>query len=79
MRQTMKLIFGLRNGLDAAMGKEFAFLAPVAPAITMRAFQAEFNLFRRAAGRMPVDAPRLRRRYRLSGRRGEHWMGANSV
>jgi trehalose 6-phosphate synthase len=37
----------------------------------MRAFLAEFNVYR-WAGRMLVDAARLRRRGRLSGRLAEH-------
>ena len=42
----------------------------------MRAFLAEFNVYR-WAGRMLVDAARLRRRGRLSGRLAEHWLGVN--
>ena len=42
----------------------------------MRAFLAEFNVYR-WAGRMLVDAARLRRRGRLTGRLAEHWSGAN--
>ncbi|HUO34918.1 MAG TPA: trehalose-6-phosphate synthase [Candidatus Acidoferrum sp.] len=42
----------------------------------MRAFLAEFNVYR-WAGRMLVDAARLRRHERLTGRLAEHWMGAN--
>src|ERR1700739_2318281 len=42
----------------------------------MRAFLAEFNVYR-WAGRMLVDAARLRRRGRLTGRLAEHWLGAN--
>ncbi|MGH9724832.1 MAG: alpha,alpha-trehalose-phosphate synthase (UDP-forming), partial [Candidatus Acidiferrales bacterium] len=45
---------------------------------SMRAFLAEFNVYR-WAGRMLVDAARLRRRERLTGRLAEHWMGADSV
>jgi len=41
----------------------------------MRAFVAEFNIYR-WAGRMLVDAARLRRRERLSGRLSEHLVGA---
>ena len=43
---------------------------------SMRAFLAEFNVYR-WAGRMLVDAARLRRRGRLSGRLAEHWLGVN--
>jgi len=43
----------------------------------MRAFLAEFNVYR-WAGRMLVDAARLRRRERLTGRLAEHFVGANS-
>ncbi len=43
---------------------------------SMRAFLAEFNVYR-WAGRMLVDAARLRRRERLTGRLAEHWLGAN--
>ncbi|MGH9678853.1 MAG: trehalose-6-phosphate synthase, partial [Candidatus Acidiferrales bacterium] len=45
---------------------------------SMRAFLAEFNVYR-WAGRMLVDAARLRRRERLSGRLAEHLYGANAV
>lgn len=45
---------------------------------SMRAFLAEFNVYR-WAGRMLVDAARLRRRERLSGRLAEHWFGGNPV
>lgn len=45
---------------------------------SMRAFLAEFNVYR-WAGRMLVDAARLRRRERLTGRLAEHWLGADSV
>jgi trehalose 6-phosphate synthase len=45
---------------------------------SMRAFLAEFNVYR-WAGRMLVDAARLRRRDRLTGRLAEHWLGANAV
>jgi trehalose-6-phosphate synthase len=44
----------------------------------MRALLAEFNVYR-WAGRMLVDAARLRRRGRLTGRLAEHWLGANPV
>ena len=44
----------------------------------MRAFLAEFNVYR-WAGRMLVDAARLRRRERLTGRLAEHWLGANTA
>ena len=44
----------------------------------MRAFLAEFNVYR-WAGRMLVDAARLRRRGRLTGRLAEHWSGAGSA
>jgi trehalose 6-phosphate synthase len=44
---------------------------------SMRAFLAEFNVYR-WAGRMLVDAARLRRRERLTGRLAEHWLGANT-
>ena len=43
---------------------------------SMRAFLAEFNVYR-WAGRMLVDAARLRRHERLTGRLAEHWMEAN--
>ncbi|MGB7848943.1 MAG: trehalose-6-phosphate synthase [Candidatus Acidiferrum sp.] len=43
---------------------------------SMRAFLAEFNVYR-WAGRMLVDAARVRRRERLTGRLAEHWAGAN--
>jgi trehalose 6-phosphate synthase len=43
----------------------------------MRAFLAEFNVYR-WAGRMLVDAARVRRRERLTGRLADHWVGANS-
>jgi trehalose 6-phosphate synthase len=39
----------------------------------MRAFVAEFNVYR-WAGRMLVDAARVRRRERLSGRLGRRWL-----
>ncbi len=45
---------------------------------SMRAFLAEFNVYR-WAGRMLVDAARLRRRERLSGRLTEHWLGSSRV
>jgi trehalose 6-phosphate synthase len=45
---------------------------------SMRAFLAEFNIYR-WAGRMLVDAARVRRHERLTGRLSEHWVGANSV
>ncbi len=45
---------------------------------SMRAFLAEFNVYR-WAGRMLVDAARLRRRERLTGRLAEDWKGADSV
>ena len=38
---------------------------------SMRAFVAEFNVYR-WAGRMLVDAARIRRRERLSGRLTDH-------
>jgi trehalose 6-phosphate synthase len=38
----------------------------------MRSFVAEYNVYR-WAGRMLVDAARLRRRDRLAGRLKEHW------
>ena len=41
----------------------------------MRAYLAEFNVYR-WAGRMLVDAARLRRRERLTGRLAKQWMGA---
>jgi len=44
---------------------------------SMRAFIAEFNVYR-WAGRMLVDAARLRRRERLTGRLAEHWLGADA-
>jgi trehalose 6-phosphate synthase len=40
---------------------------------SMRSFVAEFNVYR-WAGRMLVDAARLRRRGRLTGRLGGHWL-----
>jgi trehalose 6-phosphate synthase len=40
---------------------------------SMRAFLAEFNVYR-WAGRMLVDAARVRRRERLTGRLAEHWV-----
>ncbi len=43
---------------------------------SMRAFLAEFNVYR-WAGRMLVDAARLRQRGRLTGRLAEHWVGAD--
>jgi trehalose 6-phosphate synthase len=43
---------------------------------SMRAFLAEFNVYR-WAGRMLVDAARLRRHDRLTGRLAEHWVGAH--
>ncbi|MBZ5662147.1 MAG: trehalose-6-phosphate synthase [Acidobacteriia bacterium] len=42
----------------------------------MRAYLAEFNVYR-WAGRMLVDAARLRRRERLTGRLTKQWLGAN--
>ncbi len=42
----------------------------------MRAYIAEFNVYR-WAGRMLVDAARLRRRERLTGRLAKQWMGAS--
>jgi trehalose 6-phosphate synthase len=45
---------------------------------SMRSFLAEFNVFR-WAGRMLVDAARVRRRERLTGRLAEHWVGVNPV
>jgi trehalose 6-phosphate synthase len=45
---------------------------------SMRAFLAEFNVYR-WAGRMLVDAARLRRRERLSGRLAEHWLGGSQL
>jgi trehalose 6-phosphate synthase len=45
---------------------------------SMRAFLAEFNVYR-WAGRMLEDAARLRRRERLTGRLAEHLLGANPV
>jgi trehalose 6-phosphate synthase len=45
---------------------------------SMRAFLAEFNVYR-WAGRMLVDAARVRRRERMTGRLAEHWLGANPV
>lgn len=45
---------------------------------TMRAFLAEFNVYR-WAGRMLVDAARLRNRERLTGRLAEHGVGTNSA
>ncbi len=44
---------------------------------SMRAFLAEFNVYR-WAGRMLVDAARLRRRERLTGRLAEHLVAAGS-
>jgi trehalose-6-phosphate synthase len=44
---------------------------------SMRAYLAEFNVYR-WAGRMLEDAARLRRRERLTGRLAEQWLGANS-
>jgi trehalose 6-phosphate synthase len=44
----------------------------------MRAFVAEFNVYR-WAGRMLIDAARLRRRDRLTGRLGEHILKAVGV
>jgi trehalose 6-phosphate synthase len=44
---------------------------------SMRAFLAEFNVYR-WAGRMLVDAARLRRRERLSGRLAEHLVGTGT-
>jgi trehalose 6-phosphate synthase len=44
----------------------------------MRAFLAEFNVYR-WAGRMLVDAARVRQRERLTGRLAEHGVGANSA
>jgi trehalose 6-phosphate synthase len=43
---------------------------------SMRAYLAEFNVYR-WAGRMLVDAARLRTHERLTGRLAEHWVGAN--
>ena len=43
----------------------------------MRAFLAEFNVYR-WAGRMLVDAARLRRRGRLTGRLAEHLVGSTA-
>lgn len=43
---------------------------------SMRAYLAEFNVYR-WAGRMLEDAARLRRRERLTGRLAEQWLGAN--
>jgi len=43
---------------------------------SMRAYLAEFNVYR-WAGRMLVDAARLRRRERLTGRLAKQWLGAN--
>ena len=45
---------------------------------SMRAFLAEFNVYR-WAGRMLVDAARLRRRERLTGRLAEHLVGTSSA
>ena len=45
---------------------------------SMRAFLAEFNVYR-WAGRMLVDAARVRRRERLTGRLAEHWVGEKPV
>lgn len=45
---------------------------------SMRAFLAEFNVYR-WAGRMLVDAARFRRRERLSGRLAEHWLGTSQI
>jgi len=45
---------------------------------SMRAYLAEFNVYR-WAGRMLVDAARVRRHERLTGRLSEHWVGANQV
>jgi len=45
---------------------------------SMRAFLAEFNVYR-WAGRMLVEAARLRRRERLTGRLAEHLAGSSSV
>ena len=45
---------------------------------SMRAFLAEFNVYR-WAGRMLVDAARLRRRERVSGRLAEHWLGGSQL
>jgi trehalose 6-phosphate synthase len=44
---------------------------------SMRAFLAEFNVYR-WAGRMLVDAARLRRRERLTGRLAEHLVESGS-
>jgi trehalose 6-phosphate synthase len=44
----------------------------------MRAFLAEFNVYR-WAGRMLVDAARVRQRERLTGRLAEHGVAANSA
>lgn len=43
---------------------------------SMRAFLAEFNVYR-WAGRMLVDAARVRRHERLTGRLAEHWVSAS--
>jgi trehalose 6-phosphate synthase len=45
---------------------------------SMRAFLAEFNVYR-WAGRMLVDAARVRRRERLTGRLAEHWVEEKPV
>jgi trehalose 6-phosphate synthase len=45
---------------------------------SMRSFLAEFNVYR-WAGRMLVDAARVRRRERLTGRLAEHWVEEKSV
>jgi trehalose 6-phosphate synthase len=44
----------------------------------MRAFVAEFNVYR-WAGRMLVDAARVRRRERLTGRIARRWHEARSA
>ena len=43
----------------------------------MRTFVAEFNVYR-WAGRMLVDAARLRRRERLTGRLSSRWLGGEA-
>jgi trehalose 6-phosphate synthase len=45
---------------------------------SMRAFLAEFNVYR-WAGRMLVDAARVRRHERLTGRLAEHWVSTSST
>jgi trehalose 6-phosphate synthase len=44
----------------------------------MRAFVAEFNVYR-GAGRMPVDAARVRRHEQLSGRLRRAWLEGTLV